>query len=266
MTHASQTKGTSTMLRCPCKRALLLRSCLLGAWTAVLLMPLSAGATTSFDFVSSGEQFSIISNLLTFGNGLTISAAQVDGVSDAALIGATLQLDPIALTGSVISLPAGLHSIGIDTSIEYMLRIFQALGNGGALLMTAVYEPADFIVFGASGILSAVIENGLFDLVRTTQAVSISSTVLDDLATTLNAIDFNVTLSAAGQDLAQRIASGAPVTGAVAGSVATIPIPEPSTALLLGLGLAGLRLSAVRLARPSRFGKLPIKPTLRRIA
>jgi hypothetical protein len=71
------------------------------------------------------------------------------------------------------------------------------------------------------------------------------SAVLNALSTTPDVIDFNFTLSAVGQDIAAPIGSGALVTGAVAGSVATV-IPEPSVALLMGLGLVGLRLSNSR--------------------
>jgi hypothetical protein len=216
---------------------------LIGAFAALILMPLSASAVTSFDFVSSGGQFSIAANSLSFGNGLTISAASVDGVTDTDLVGSTILLDPIILTGAVSSLPGGLAQIEIDTGIDYMLRIFQASGDGGALLMTAIYEPAEFITVGASGIISGAIEDGLGNIVLT--ALGMESAVLNALLTTTDLIDFNATLSAAGQDIAARIGSGALVTGAVAGSVATV-IPEPSVALLMGLGLVGLRLSAGR--------------------
>lgn len=213
---------------------------------ALILMPLSASAVTSFDFVSSGGQFSIAANILSFGNGMTISAASVDGVTDADLVGTTILLDPITLTGDVTSLPGSLSQIGIDNAPDYMLRIFQASGDSGALLMTAVYEPAEFIAIGASGIISGAIQDGLSNIVLT--ALGTESAVLSALSTTTDAIDFNATLSAAGQDIAARIGSGAPVTGAVAGSVATV-IPEPSVALLMGLGLAGLHLSAGRAQR-----------------
>jgi hypothetical protein len=73
--------------------------------------------------------------------------------------------------------------------------------------------------------------------------LGMESDVLNALSTTTEVIDFNATLSAAGQDIAARIGSGALVTGAVAGSVATA-IPEPSVALLMSLGLVGLHLSA----------------------
>ena len=217
-----------------------------GALAALILMPLSASAVTSFDFVSSGVQFSIAANSLSFGNGLTISAASDDGVVDSDLVGTTILLDPITLTGAISSLPGGLAQIGIDDSIEYMLRIFQAPGDGGALLMTAVYDPAAFITLGASGIISGAIEDGLSDIMLT--ALGMESAVLNALSTTPDIIDFNVTLSAAGQDIAARIGSGALVSGAVAGSVATV-IPEPSVALMMGLGLVGLHLSAGRAQR-----------------
>jgi hypothetical protein len=219
---------------------------LFGTLTVLILMPLSASAVTSFDFVSSGGQFNIAANTLSFENALTISAASVDGTADVNLVGSTVSLDSIILTGAVSSLPGGLSGIEIDTGIDYVLRINQAAGDGGALLMTAVYEPAEFIALAASGIISGVIEDGLSDIVLT--ALGMESAVLNALSTTPEAIDFNTTLSTAGQDIAARIGSGALVTGAVAGSVATV-IPEPSVALLMGLGLVGLNLSAGRRAR-----------------
>jgi hypothetical protein len=75
------------------------------------------------------------------------------------------------------------------------------------------------------------------------------SFVLESLATTSNPIDFNAMLSAAGQDIAARIESGALVAGSVAGSVAIIP--EPSSSVMLGLGLGGLALGARRQKRLS---------------
>lgn len=202
----------------------------------VALTPLAALAT-SFDFVSSGGQFTIASDTLSFGNGLTVSSASNDaGDPDTALVNAVVLLDPIVLTGLATPLPGGLTAIGIDDSLDYALRIFQNADDGGELILSATYHPGDFVVIGASGLISAEIVDGLSDVVV---ALPGYSDVADELAATSLLTDFNVTLSAAGQDIAARIAAGELVAGAVAGSVATV-IPEPGTAVLMGLGLLGL--------------------------
>lgn len=215
--------------------------------TLVLMLAPAAQATTSLDFVSSGGQFAIANNVLDFGTGLTVSAASVDGVDDVALIGATILLSPLQLTGSTMSLPGGLTQIGIDSSVDYGIQVFQAAEDGGALLLSGNYNPGDFLVIGASGLISAPIADDLSQLLLTLAGAGFSD-VLDNLASTSDAIDFNVTLSAAGQDIAARIRSGDLVMGAVAGSIATV-IPEPSTALMMGLGLGGLALVSRRQAR-----------------
>ncbi len=202
----------------------------------------SALAATSFYFVPSGGRFAISGNLLSFGNGLTISAASLDGVDDASLAGVSIILDSIQLDGTLTGLPGGLTQIGVNTSIDYGFAIFRAPGDGGQLLMSGTYDPGDFLVIGASGLVSAPIEDG-FTVIEITPLGSLSD-VLYSLATSSNPIDFNATLSAAGQDIAARIESGALVAGAVAGSVAIIP--ETSTSVMMGLGLGGLAVGARR--------------------
>lgn len=224
------------------------RKCFSVALFSVVLAFSTAGsafAAASFDFVSSGGQFAIFGNSLSFGNGLTISAASLDGVDDAALTGVTIILDPIELDGSITSLPGGLAQIGVNTLIDYEFSIFQAPEDGGALLMSGIYDPGDFVVIGASGLISAPITDALSSIVLTQAGMGFSA-VLDSLASTSDFIDFNVTLSAAAQDIAARIRAGDLVAGAVAGSVATFPIPEPSTSLMMGLGLGGLAFAARR--------------------
>jgi hypothetical protein len=211
------------------------------ALTLALSSAGSALAATSFDFVSSGGQFAISNDVLSFGNGLTISAASLDGVEDATLIGVSIMLDPIELDGTITNLPGGIAQIGVNTSIDYGFSIFAAPENGGALLMSGIYDPGDFLVIGASGLVSAPIIDAL-SMLEVTTAGSVSDVLVSLATTTDEFIDFNATLSAAGQDLAARIAAGDLVAGAVAGSVGTFPIPEPSTGIMMGLGLGGLAL------------------------
>ena len=88
-------------------------------------------------------------------------------MTDSDLIGTKIMLDPITLTDAVTHLPGGLAQIEIDAGIDYMLRIFQAPGDWGALLMTAVYE-----LNRPSSLPSVLLE--LF-LVRSKMALVISS-------------------------------------------------------------------------------------------
>ncbi|MFP6654081.1 MAG: PEP-CTERM sorting domain-containing protein, partial [Myxococcota bacterium] len=157
------------------------------------------------------------------------------------------------LNGTLTDLPGGLTQIGVQPKINgYVFAIFDP-GNGGQLLMSGTYDPGDFLVIGASGLVSAPIEDG-FTVIDITALGSLSF-VLESLATTSNPIDFNATLSAAGQDIAARIELGALVAGSVAGSVAIIP--EPSTSVMMGLGLGGLAVVGVRARRQKRLSVAP---------
>lgn len=206
-------------------------------FASILFLGATPALATSFDFVSSGGQFTIASGSLSFGNGLTISSAENTlGEPDSALINSIVLLDPIVLTGSSISLPGGLVAIGIDNTIDYALQIFERAENGGARIAAAVYSPGDFFVIGASGLISAQIADDLSNLIVDQPGFS---DVIDELGATPLVTDFNVTLSAAGQNMSARIASGGLVAGSMAGSVATV-VPEPSTAILFMLGLGGL--------------------------
>lgn len=199
---------------------------------------------TSFDFVSSGGQFSILNDELSFGNGLTISAAS----DDTDLVGSRILFsEAIMLTGNVQDLPGGVSLVEIAPGQSLSLSIVEAVEDGGDVLATASYSAGDFIVVGAGGIVSGAIGPDLTDIMLTQAGMGFSTT-LDALAASTLPIDFNVTLSAAGQDIAQRVASGSLVLGSVAGSVAVVP--EPSTALLLGLGL--LALGARQGTRPGK--------------
>ena len=141
----------------------------------------SALATASFDFVSSAGQFAIADNTLSFGNGLTISSASLDGAQDASLAGATILLDPLLLTGTLTPLAGGLTQVGVDTTQDYGLEIYQSADDGGSLLLSAIYDPGEFLVIGASGLISAAIEDALSSVVVEIPGYS---DVLDEIGAT----------------------------------------------------------------------------------
>ena len=202
-----------------------------------MLASFPALAATTLNFVSSDGQFSIADGQLTFTNDLTISTATVDGVSDESLMDAKLALDPILLTGESTPIEGGFVEFGIVAE-PLMLTIRQAADAGGAPLASAVFLPGDLRVFGAGGELSSVIAAGTTDFFL--EPAGDTSSVLASFAASADPIEIELTLSAAGQDIAALIDAGSAVTGSAGGSMAIVPVPEPSAAALAGAAMATL--------------------------
>ena len=202
-----------------------------------MLASFPALAATSLDFVSTGSEFSIANGQLTFTNDLTISAANVDGVTDNSLIDARLAVEPILLTGESTPIEGGFVQFGIDPE-PLMLTIRQPADAGGGLLATAIFLPGDLRVFGAAGELSSVIAAGLTDFILEPEGVD--SSVLSSFAASADPIEIELGLSAAGQELAAQIEAGSTVMGAANGSMAIVPVPEPSATALAGAAMATL--------------------------
>jgi hypothetical protein len=198
-----------------------LRRLLLATALLALAIPSSAIAAT-IGFSTENGQFRIFNNTLDFGTDVGVDIAQDDGgTSDASVL---------PFTVVVSNLGGGLVSYAIDTTppVPYTFSILD--GNGSPVL-TANYDPGEFLVIGASGLVSPQVTVGLTNVVVTGANPSLQS-----FAT--NPVDLNITLSAAGQDFVSKATAGQAVFGTMAGTIATIP--EPGTMALLGSGLAGL--------------------------
>lgn len=221
----------------------------------LMLVSLPALAATSLNFVTDGGQFSIANGELTFTNDLTISVATVDGNTEPSLIGATVELDPIPLSANEIT-PIGSDVVQIGvTAGQLTLSIRRSIDAGGALLATATFIPGDLrVFFGTSGELSSEMVLGPTGFIL--EPAGSASNVLSSFATTADPIALDLTLSAAGQDIAALFAAGSPVTGSAGGSMAIL-VPEPSTTALTGaamttlLFVTGLRRRGRRIEPPS---------------
>ncbi len=204
---------------------------LLMAIAVLALAAPSAALAATIGFSSENGQFRLFDNALDFGTDIGVDIAQDDGgASDPSVLPYTVVLSNLYLDGSSTPVGGGLTSYAIDTTppVPYTLAI---LDGSGAAVLTADYDPGEFLVIGASGLVSPQIAVGLANV-----AVTGANPSLQSFAN--NPVDLNITLSAAGQDFAAKLGAGQAVFGTMAGSIATIP--EPGTMALLGSGLAGL--------------------------
>ncbi len=220
--------------------------------TLSMLVSLPSLAATSLDFVTSTGQFSIANGELTFTDDLTISAATVDGITDTSLIGATVELEPIALSADEIT-PIGDDVVRIGVTVGSLsLSIRQSIDAGGALLATATFVPGDLIVFfGTTGELSSEVASGLTGFVL--EPAGGASSVLSSFAASADPIAIELGLSDASGDIVAALETDFPVEGSGNGSMAFVAVPEPSAAALTAAAMATLLLVTNRRQRGHRI-------------
>jgi hypothetical protein len=203
------------------------RRLLLGA--LVLALPAEALATTlsQVGFTTNSGRFIIENNTIKLG-----TALQLTDFEDPTLLGYSVVVDDIKLTGTSTPVGPGVVNFAIDTSVTPKMRIFDL---NGTLVLQADVNPGDFITVGASGTISSAIGN---DVSNVTLPTGATNPGLVAIAGAAPLVDWNVALSAAGQNVAQRIQNGQLVFGTAAGTLTVIP--EPGTVFMLGSALAGL--------------------------
>jgi len=212
---------------------------LAASFTLSMLICLPALAATSLNFVTSDGQFSIDNDRLIFTNGFTIPPETVDSISDSALLGARVTIDPITLTGEIMPIDGGFVLARIVPE-PLALTIRQATDAGGALLATATFVPGDLLILEqSSGEISSEIAAGQSDFIL--EQAGESSSVLSSFAATADPIAIELSFSAASQDIAALIEADSPVMGSSAGSMAIV-VPEPAATALTGAAMATLLL------------------------
>ena len=202
---------------------------LLAALLLALTTPLQARATA---LVAFGGGFTIESNLLSF-NDLTVSLGRdSSNAPDPLVVGFEVWLEPIRLTGNVSDLGGGLLEFelephGFDPA-GYALQIFMEYPD---IMFDSRVDPGALLTIATSGVVSPESSSAVESFFGWT-ALS-----LVDIADA-EFVDFNLALSAAGQDVGALLQAGQPVVGGVGGSLSELP--EPSTLLLVAAGLLAL--------------------------
>jgi hypothetical protein len=203
-------------------------------WLAAAVVALAAPSpalAAAIGFSTENGRFRLFSNTIDFGTDVGVDLADDDrGSSDASVLGYTVVVSNLYLAGGSSAVGGGLTSYAIDTSPP-VAYTFAILDQNGVSVLTAGYDPGEFLVIGASGLVSPQISVGLTNVVVTGDNPSLQSFAS-------NPVDLNIVLSAAGQDFASKLTAGQAVFGTMAGTIATIP--EPGTVILIGAGLAGL--------------------------
>lgn len=201
------------------------------------LLPAAAQGLASIDFATRTGQFSLDSTGVDFGSDLAVTAARDNaGIADPSVLGLRVSLDPVVLTGVAIPFGSGITLYQVDLSRSYQVRLH---GVDDAPEVTARFDPGEFIVVFATGVLSPSLANGLSDVT----GLAPGAHPAWDALVAGESWDWSATFSAAGQDIHALLQDGQTVHGSVAGNLSVLSVmqvPEPGSLALVLLGLTGL--------------------------
>lgn len=219
--------------------------------STLLVVGAPASTLSRIDFATRTGAFTIDANQVDFGSDLVITEARDNAdVADPSVIGLSVTLDPVLLTGITMSFGT-VTFYQVDLSQPYTLTLH---GIGGGAAVTAVFDPGEFIVVGATGVLSPSTSDGLASV---TNGAPGAHAAYDAIAAG-TAWDWSASFSAAGQDVHALLQSGHAAHGAVAGSLSVVTpviVPEPRAHVLLSLGLLGLARLGRRRGRAAAGGR-----------